>query len=251
MSTERIKAPLPAGVEDTPEVRERMARDLGSPAFYDGLPPLDAKGRFIGYAADGSAWVLGLLQVLGNKPEWGATGFEDAGWGSGRRPSARPCAKLLVDDLADFIVVSVPAIMPKRPREASHGEATDQAPADTAGPEQRGAPVSGRGDSPGEASDQAQDDEGAGGAGAGGRGAGEGEKADEAQALSRSQRRLLEWLGKEDVSQYGECRGEDFDALEALGLVVLNGTKDNPRVDYLGCRLTETGLVRLAMLKNE
>lgn len=137
--------------------------------IYDGLPPLEAKGRFIGYAADGSAWVLAPIAVLGQMPgvEWGAAGFEeDSAYG------IRPVVKLLTADLADFIVVSVPAMMPKRPREASHGEATDQAPAAAVGPEQRDAPVSGRGDGAGETADQAQDDEGAGGARARGGGAG-------------------------------------------------------------------------------
>lgn len=144
-----------------------------TPEIYDGLPPLEAEGRFIGYAADGSAWVLSQLSMYENRKAWGAAGFEEnEGYGN------RPIVKLLTHDLADFIVVSVPAMMPKRPREAGHGEATDQAASDTQGPEQRDAAVPGRGDGPGEASDQAQDDEGAGRAGAGGGGAGE-----EAEAL--------------------------------------------------------------------
>jgi hypothetical protein len=34
----------------------------------------------------------------------------------------------------------------------------------------------------------------------------------EPEALTLSERALLKWLGDEDFSQYGECRGKDLDA---------------------------------------
>jgi hypothetical protein len=37
--------------------------------------------------------------------------------------------------------------------------------------------------------------------------------------LTKDQRALLEWLGREDFSQYGECHGRSLDALIDAGLV--------------------------------
>src|SRR5512133_555852 len=59
--------------------------------------------------------------------------------------------------------------------------------------------------------------------------------------LTKGQRFLLEWLGKDDVSRYGECRGKDFDALRDAGLVHLHGPDNHPRADYFGCALTAAG----------
>lgn len=62
-----------------------------------------------------------------------------------------------------------------------------------------------------------------------------------AAGLSKDEWFLLEWLSKEDVSQYGECYGAAFDELERKGLVQLNGSRNHPRVMFLGCGLTESG----------
>ncbi len=43
------------------------------------------------------------------------------------------------------------------------------------------------------------------------------------QPIPLSQRRLLEWLASEEFSQYGECHGEDLDALVTLGLAQIHG----------------------------
>lgn len=219
------------------------------PEIYEGLPPngAGARSRHIGFSADGRPWVLVEAPWgMASAKVWIGIGFEVPELFPDEQ---RPCVKAMVDDNADFIVSSMPAIMPKRPREASHGEATDEAASGAVGSEQRGAPVSA--DCSGEESGETEDEGGARGAGGGSGEAGGGEAGGEAQALSGPQRFLLEWLGKEDVSQYGECRGADFDALERLGLVELLGTRDDPRLDYLGCRLTDAGRTRLAALKSE
>lgn len=38
---------------------------------------------------------------------------------------------------------------------------------------------------------------------------------------------LLEWLGKEDFSQYGECHGSALDALVSAGLVQIHEGRAN------------------------
>lgn len=40
-------------------------------------------------------------------------------------------------------------------------------------------------------------------------------------------RGLLEWLGKEDFSQYGECHGTALDKLIELGLAQLHGAGEH------------------------
>lgn len=37
-----------------------------------------------------------------------------------------------------------------------------------------------------------------------------------------SERFLLEWLSREDFSQYGECHGQDLDALVSKGLAQIH-----------------------------
>jgi hypothetical protein len=42
-------------------------------------------------------------------------------------------------------------------------------------------------------------------------------------ALSKAEFELLEWLSREDYSQYGECHGKALDELVAKGLAQLHG----------------------------
>lgn len=56
--------------------------------------------------------------------------------------------------------------------------------------------------------------------------------------LTSTQAFLLDWLGKEDWSAYGECRGRDLDGLIAGGLAEL---AHSPPTDRTGVRLTELG----------
>jgi hypothetical protein len=42
------------------------------------------------------------------------------------------------------------------------------------------------------------------------------------KALTSSERVLLEWLGKEDYSQHGECGGSTLDSLVAKGLAQIH-----------------------------
>ena len=71
--------------------------------------------------------------------------------------------------------------------------------------------------------------------------------------LTASERDLLEWLSREDFSQYGECYGKDLDALIAAGLAQIHGPGEHQvfiAKDYLGTKgimfravsLTEAGL---------
>lgn len=68
--------------------------------------------------------------------------------------------------------------------------------------------------------------------------------------LTSQEQFLLEWLGKEDVSQYGECHGAALDRLIDLGLAQLHGEEsgtDNPFIAkgkslmYRAVSLTELG----------
>lgn len=47
--------------------------------------------------------------------------------------------------------------------------------------------------------------------------------------LPTEQRILLEWLGKEDFSQYGECCGKSLDALTSLSLVQIHEPGEHQR----------------------
>lgn len=63
--------------------------------------------------------------------------------------------------------------------------------------------------------------------------------------LTSSQRFLLEWLAKEDVSQLGECKGADLDVLVLHGLASV----PHPENDFSGVSLTDEGqrLARIAL----
>lgn len=76
--------------------------------------------------------------------------------------------------------------------------------------------------------------------------------------LTKSEGFLLDWLGKEDSSAYGECHGADLDRLRALGLVTWpvhpEGTADAAGGSLGGkpvrgfwerVRLTEAGIAAL------
>lgn len=65
-------------------------------------------------------------------------------------------------------------------------------------------------------------------------------------ALSQSERFLLEWLSKEDFSQFGECKGADLIALTyhgfaQIGPIPLGCTDPNYRL----VSLTEAGFLAL------
>jgi hypothetical protein len=45
------------------------------------------------------------------------------------------------------------------------------------------------------------------------------------EQLTKDERFLLEWLSKEDFSQYGECHGKSLDGLIAKGLAQLHGAE--------------------------
>lgn len=61
--------------------------------------------------------------------------------------------------------------------------------------------------------------------------------------LSNSEAFLLNWLGREDVSQMGECQGIDLDRLVSLGLaeVVPSQAGKQRGIEYNLVRLTEDG----------
>lgn len=59
--------------------------------------------------------------------------------------------------------------------------------------------------------------------------------------LTKSEAFLLDWLGKEDFSTYGECKGPDFEALEHRGLVRL-WPNDERHKDYWRVSLTAQGI---------
>lgn len=54
---------------------------------------------------------------------------------------------------------------------------------------------------------------------------------------------LLDWLSKEDASQYGECKGPDLDRLMGLGLVEWK-QRDSRGDDYGTVALTEAGIAK-------
>lgn len=45
--------------------------------------------------------------------------------------------------------------------------------------------------------------------------------------LKRDERDLLEWLGQEEFSQYGECHGKSLDGLIAKGLAQVHGDSEH------------------------
>lgn len=71
-----------------------------------------------------------------------------------------------------------------------------------------------------------------------------------AEALSQSQRFLLEWLSREDWSQKGECKGADLDAL--YGHDLIKEGPQNPRGDdYRLVGLNPEGFVVLHYIRRE
>lgn len=74
----------------------------------------------------------------------------------------------------------------------------------------------------------------------------------DAPALTAQERDLLDWLSKEDFSQYGECHGKALDKLIALALAKVHGPGEHQHFianDFAGTKgmmyravsLTETG----------
>lgn len=75
--------------------------------------------------------------------------------------------------------------------------------------------------------------------------------------LTDSERYLLDWLGKEDFGQYGECKGSALDGLIAKGLAHVHGPGERQAgfiaqdhtgqhgMDYRAVSLTEAGVERL------
>jgi hypothetical protein len=68
--------------------------------------------------------------------------------------------------------------------------------------------------------------------------------------LSATERDLLQWLSESDLSQYGECHGDDLDSLVAKGLAQIHGEEtemDNPFIAqghgimYRAVSLTDAG----------
>lgn len=68
--------------------------------------------------------------------------------------------------------------------------------------------------------------------------------------LTNSETFLLEWLGKEDSSAYGECKGRDLDVLVDLGLAEVGPMQPIYPTSRDFCRvsLTEAGWERRAAL---
>lgn len=58
--------------------------------------------------------------------------------------------------------------------------------------------------------------------------------------LTSSQHHLLDWLSKEDHSAYGECKGKDYDRLDALGCVYVVH-RDQRGDDFNRVGLTDKG----------
>ncbi|RFC64606.1 hypothetical protein DY251_19200 [Mesorhizobium denitrificans] len=65
------------------------------------------------------------------------------------------------------------------------------------------------------------------------------------EADNMTEKELLEWLGKEDSSAYGECHGEQLDALIAKGWAEVGPTPSGRSRMYARVWLTEAGLAAL------
>lgn len=72
--------------------------------------------------------------------------------------------------------------------------------------------------------------------------------------LTKDQRDLLDWLSKEDTSQYGECHGAALDRLVELGLAQVHGAETERNNTFIAkgdgimfraVSLTERGWVAL------
>jgi hypothetical protein len=80
---------------------------------------------------------------------------------------------------------------------------------------------------------------------------------DTATELTVPERNLLEWLGEEDFSRYGECRGRALNLLVEHGLAKVHKdderfwvhTLSEDREDYQAVSLTDAGRDVLRTLK--
>ena len=79
--------------------------------------------------------------------------------------------------------------------------------------------------------------------------------------LSKVEAELLDWLGEEDYSQYGECYGRALDHLVELGLAKVHGPGEYQHfiandpagtkgMNYRAVSLTEVGLELRRQIKN-
>ncbi len=74
--------------------------------------------------------------------------------------------------------------------------------------------------------------------------------------LTAAERHLLDWLSKEDFSQYGECHGKSLDALIAKGLVQVHGAGEHQNFIakgtsemYRAVSLTDAGIAKAVELR--
>lgn len=67
--------------------------------------------------------------------------------------------------------------------------------------------------------------------------------------MSPAAQYLLQWLSKEDFSQYGECQGAALDELVAAGLAIIHPLRENQSsfiakgatLEYCAVSLTDAG----------
>lgn len=64
--------------------------------------------------------------------------------------------------------------------------------------------------------------------------------------MPMTEKDLLEWLGQEDSSAYGECHGEQLDALIAKGLAEVEQAPPGRSKMFARVTLTEAGLSALS-----
>lgn len=80
--------------------------------------------------------------------------------------------------------------------------------------------------------------------------------------LSADERDLLEWLSKEDYSQYGECHGPALDVLMARGLAQVHGPGEHQNfiasdpagvkgIMFRAVSLTEAGWMAVKAMRND
>jgi hypothetical protein len=78
--------------------------------------------------------------------------------------------------------------------------------------------------------------------------------------LTADEKMLLEWLGREDYSQYGECYGKSLDSLTAKGLAQIHQPGEHQHFianDFAGTKgimfcavsLTDAGRAALRLLQ--
>ncbi len=64
--------------------------------------------------------------------------------------------------------------------------------------------------------------------------------------LTQAERFLLEWLGKEESSAYGECHGADLNELFRRGLAIVTPAMVGRDPHYRRVSLTEAGRLALS-----